>query len=179
MTLSNDGVILCPTDTIWGLHANALLPESINRIAAIKQRPPEKNFITLFASIDSVKAYLVSPLDIDWLQEKYDDRPTTFITRGFSNKLDHLKSDDGYLAFRIPQSGLVSTLLQSVCFPLISTSANISGMPSPVQLADVSTAIIEKVDFLAIDDEVAEDPDTRPSRIIKILEDGAVEVIRN
>lgn len=175
--LSEGGVLLCPTDTIWGLHANALFPKNMDKIAEIKMRPPTKTFITLFADWQNLLFYLPGAAKFRSFIDRYTDRPTTYIVSGFSEELQHLKSTDGFLAFRIPQSGFVSGLLKQLSFPLISTSANLSGEPSPQTFKEISPEVISRVDYV-VDELLMPDIATHSSRILKINEDGAVEVIR-
>lgn len=175
--LKNGKVILCPTDTIWGLSCNALKPHAIEKIDSIKNRPASKSYIVLVNSFKTLNKYVIAnELQINaLLQER--TKPTTIIYTLKNKKLLHLAHKDNTLAIRIPQKGFVKDLLQQVDFPIVSTSANLSGEIPPSNFSNINNVVRNAVDYIIppiMDNEAG----SQASAIIKLLDNGDYNVIR-
>lgn len=175
--LNNGEVILSPTDTIWGLSCNALLPNSVKKIDRIKNRPALKSYVVLLNSFEKLCKYVaVNQQQVEDLLAG-SDKPITIIYTLKNNLLQHLAHHDNTLAIRIPKKGFMLDLLQQIEFPLVSTSANLSGDTAPTNFSAINSAVRNAVDFVvpAIMDREA---GTKASTIIKILSDGSHQIIR-
>ncbi len=175
--LNNNEVILCPTDTIWGLSGNALQTQVLERVYEIKQRPKEKSFILLVASITQLKKYVAD--DLEAISKILEDqhRPTTVIYSKPKGSLPkELLAKDGSIAIRIPKPDWLQSILTQINFPILSTSANISGQASPKDRNQISNQILEQVDFIANPSGVVQTGES--SQIIKIGGENEISWIR-
>ncbi|GAA4312596.1 L-threonylcarbamoyladenylate synthase [Compostibacter hankyongensis] len=176
-TLRAGGLILYPTDTIWGIGCDATHAEAIRRIYALKRRDDRKSLILLLADERSLMQYVTSPPpDLHRLLQE-TGRPTTVIYEGAVGLPDNLVPADGSIAIRLVQEPFCKTLIKRLRKPLVSTSANISGQPSPGHFGEIAEEIRRGVDFVVPyrqDDRTK----TAPSRIVKITTDGALKIIR-
>lgn len=166
-----------PTDTIWGLGCDATNSEAVKKIYDIKRRDDSKSLIVLVADERDILRVVAAPdlQAFDYLAEQ--DRPTTMIFDGALGLPDNLVAADGSIAIRIVQDEFCRHLIRRLRKPLVSTSANISGEPSPQSFAEVSPAIKEQVDYVVRWRQEDTTPAT-PSRIVKWNGDGSVTVIR-
>jgi L-threonylcarbamoyladenylate synthase len=175
--LRSGGLILYPTDTIWGIGCDATDEAAVKRIFALKQRPEQKSLVVLLADVRDLLKYVASPSpDIADIIAGFD-RPTTVIYEGALGLAPSVINEDGTIAIRIVQEPFCRHLVKRLRKPLISTSANISGFPSPVSFADIDPAIKSGVDY-AVKYRQDEVTSSSPSRIIKLGKDGSVQVIR-
>jgi L-threonylcarbamoyladenylate synthase len=175
--LRTGGLILYPTDTIWGIGCDATDEEAVKKVFALKQRPEAKSLVILLADVRDLLKYVAHPRpDIADMIAGFD-RPTTVIYEGALDLAPNVINSDGTVAIRIVQDTFCRHLIKRLRKPLVSTSANISGHPSPVAFRDVDAAIKEGVDYVV---NYRQDDTTpaAPSRIIKLLKDGSVQVIR-
>lgn len=191
--LKDGGVILYPTDTVWGLGCDATNPEAVGRIFRIKQREDSKSLVLLAASLDQIGLYVkeIPPMAIDLVE--VNDKPMTLIypgaktypapQEGETPKADryHLAfntvASDGTVGIRIPMMEFCRQLCYKLGRPVVSTSANISGEPTPKKFKDISPAISEAVDY-TVDPRLEAGATGSASQIIKIGLDGQVEIIR-
>lgn len=191
--LKDGGVILYPTDTVWGLGCDATNPEAVGRIFRIKQREDSKSLVLLAASLDQIGLYVkeIPPMAIDLVE--VNDKPMTLIypgaktypapQEGEAPKADryHLAfntvASDGTVGIRIPMMEFCRLLCYKLGRPVVSTSANISGEPTPKKFKDISPAISEAVDY-TVDPRLEAGATGSASQIIKIGLDGQVEIIR-
>lgn len=175
--LKRGGTILYPTDTIWGLGCDATNGEAVRKIYDIKKRDDSKSLIVLVADERDILQLVAAPdlQAFDYLAEQ--DRPTTMIFDGAIGLPDNLVASDGSIAIRMVRDEFCRHLVRRLRKPLVSTSANISGEPSPQGFADVSQAIKEQVDYVVRWRQEDTTP-TTPSRIVKWNGDGSVTVIR-
>jgi L-threonylcarbamoyladenylate synthase len=175
--LRSGGLILYPTDTIWGIGCDATDEEAVKKIFALKQRPEAKSLVILLADVRDLLKYVAHPSpDIADIIAGFD-RPTTVIYEGALDLAPNVINSDGTVAIRIVQDTFCRHLIKRLRKPLVSTSANISGHPSPATFRDVDGAIKTGVDYVV---SYRQD-DTTPasaSRIIKLLKDGSIQVIR-
>ncbi|TXK23337.1 threonylcarbamoyl-AMP synthase [Pontibacter qinzhouensis] len=171
-------IVLYPTDTVWGIGCDALNPDAIKNIYKLKAREETKAMIVLMANIDMLERYVQEvPDNFEELLQK-QERPTTFVFQNAKNFPAELLSADGSIAVRIPQDDFCHRLLMQFRRPVVSTSANRSGEPTPQTFADISDEIKEKVDFVVRirQDEAAP---AKPSRILRVEADGTTKVLRD
>lgn len=170
-------VILYPTDTVWGIGCDALDANAIKKIYRIKEREESKSMILLVADVEMLSKYVEElPSDFDQMTQQ-QERPTTYIFTKVKNLPEEVLAEDGSIAFRITQEEFSHKLIRQISRPIVSTSANISGEPSPATFSEVSDKIKERVDFVANWRQEDEKKST-PSRIVKIEADGSQKVIR-
>jgi len=175
--LRQGGVILYPTDTVWGLGCDATNAAAVEKIFAIKQRPAAKSLIVLVADEREVLQYVASPdLGVfDYLQSA--TRPTTVIYDGAIGLADNVVAEDGSAGIRIISEPFCKHLIRRLRKPLVSTSANTSGQPTPRIFDEIPDAVKQSVDYIVQyrrnDQRVAE-----PSAVIK-WKNGSAELIRS
>jgi L-threonylcarbamoyladenylate synthase len=175
--LHNGGVILYPTDTIWGLGCDATNEEAVRKIYNIKKRPGDKSLIVLLADERDVLRY-VAALDLevfDYLQTT--TKPTTVIYDGAIGLAENLVASDGSIAIRVVNEMFCRHLIKRFRKPLVSTSANISGAASPAFFAAISDEIKSQVDYIV---EYSRDKTTAaaPSSIVRWKGNGEYDLIR-
>ena len=175
--LKKGGVILYPTDTIWGLGCDATNLAAINRIFTIKKRPSRKNFIILLDEVEKLPFYIEPIPEIAWDLIENATRPTTFIYKGVKNLPSKLIASDGTIAIRIVGNEFCKKLINLLGKPLVSTSANITGLPTPFTFKEISQDIIKKVDYV-VDPSTAIVKDAKPSTMIRFIDDYSFEVVR-
>jgi L-threonylcarbamoyladenylate synthase len=176
-TIEDGGIILYPTDTIWGIGCDATNAAAIKKIYELKQRDDSKSLIILLAEAKDIFQYVANPHpDIVHIVSAFD-RPTTVIYEQAIGLPDNLVSKDGSIAIRIIKDPFCKSLIKRLRKPLISTSANISGKPTPQTFDQIENIIKNGVDYI-VDHRKEEQNDVPPSRILKILSDGSINVIR-
>jgi L-threonylcarbamoyladenylate synthase len=175
--LKNGGLILYPTDTIWGIGCDATNETAVAKIFELKKRPDEKSLIILLADERSINKYVTQPdpAVFDYLEQTI--KPTTVIYEGAIGLADNLIHEDGTVAIRIVQDDFCKHLIKRLQKPLVSTSANISGEASPKIFSEISAQIKSGVDYIV---QHRRDDITiaAPSSIIKWNIDGSLTVIR-
>lgn len=175
--IKKDGVLLYPTDTIWGIGCDATNVKAISKVYRIKQRLESKALIILLNSVESLEKYVNKvPLIALDLIEKID-KPLTVIYPRAKNLPQNLLSEDGSIAIRITKNEFCSKLIQLMETPLVSTSANISGETSPILFNQISSHIISKVDYV-VNYSRTEISETKASTIIRFINDFEFEVVR-
>ena len=191
--LREGGVILYPTDTVWGIGCDATNAEAVKRVYDIKQRDDSKALICLVDSDARMQRYFRNIPDVAWqlidsLKSVSDDsvvgtkdisptKPTTIILDGAINLAQNLIAEDGSLGIRITQEPFSKKLCYRFQKALVSTSANISGEPAAQNYCDIDPRIIEQVDYVCWSRRQEHKPHT-PSSIIRLREDGEVTIIR-
>ncbi len=175
--LRSGGTILYPTDTIWGIGCDAMNEAAVEKVFAIKQRPKEKSMIVLLADARDVLQYVAAPPpDIIAIIESFQTHTTVI----YNNALDFPKnvvSKDGSIAIRVTTDPFCKALIKRYRKPIISTSANLSGHPTPSIYKMVEGEIISGVDYVVKwrqDDEVI----NTPSRIVRVDDKGGIVVLR-
>lgn len=176
-TLAEGGVILYPTDTIWGIGCDATNSKAIEKVFGIKKRPESKSLIILVDSEQMLAHYVSQVPDIVHdLIEQYD-RPLTIIYPSAQNLPRNLVAPDGSIAIRVVRHPFCQQLISRFGKPITSTSANISGMPSPASFQSISAEVLQNVDYTVFYDR--ENPRAAiPSTIIRINLHGEFEIIR-
>ena len=180
-TMRKGGVILYPTDTVWGIGCDATNAEAVAKVYAIKQRDDSKALICLVDSDARMQRYFRKVPDVAWqivdsLKES-DAKPTTLILDGAINLAQNLIAEDGSVGMRITNEPFSKELCYRFQKAIVSTSANISGEPAAQNYCDIDPRIIEAVDYVCWSRRQEHKPHT-PSSIIKLKENGEVTVIR-
>ena len=180
-TMRKGGVILYPTDTVWGIGCDATNAEAVKRVYAIKQRDDSKALICLVDSDARMQRYFRTVPDVAWqlidsLKES-DAKPTTLILDGAINLAENLIADDGSVGIRITNEPFSKELCYRFQKAIVSTSANISGEPAAQNYGDIDPRILEAVDYVCWSRRQEHKPHT-PSSIIKLKENGEVIIIR-
>jgi len=179
-TMRKGGVILYPTDTVWGIGCDATNEEAVKRVYAIKQRDDSKALICLVDSDARMQRYVRQVPDVAWqLIDSLKDggKPTTLILDGAVNLAPNLIAEDGSIALRITQEPFSKELCYRFQKALVSTSANISGEPAAQNYRDIDSRIIEAVDYVCWSRRQEHQPH-QPSSIIRLRQNGEVEIIR-
>jgi L-threonylcarbamoyladenylate synthase len=171
------GVILYPTDTVWGLGCDATNEEGIKKILEIKGRGKGKHLLLLVKDEDMLKKYVEQIPDLAKDLLKSSSCPTTIIYPKAKNLPLHLLSENGSIGIRIPNHDYCQRLLDELNVPLVSTSANLSGMPTPQSFTDIDERIKNAVDYIA-EEERENNEIKQPSAIFKIDLEGGLERIR-
>jgi L-threonylcarbamoyladenylate synthase len=179
--LRKGGVILYPTDTVWGIGCDATNEEAVRRVYEIKQRDDSKALICLVDSDARLQRYVRNVPDVAWqlidsLKES-DAKPTTLILDGAINLAPNLIAEDGSIGMRITQEAFSKELCYRFQKALVSTSANISGEPAAQNYCDIDPRIIESVDYVCWSRRQEHKPH-KPSSIIRLKENGEVTIIR-
>lgn len=175
--LRKGGVILYPTDTVWGIGCDATNAEAVSRVYAIKHRDDSKALICLVDSDARLQRYVRDVPAVAWELLDVVTKPTTVILDGAVNLAPNLIADDGSIALRITQEPFSKELCYRFQKALVSTSANISGEPAAANYCDISDDIINAVDYVCFSRRQEHKPHT-PSSIIKLKADGEVTIIR-
>jgi L-threonylcarbamoyladenylate synthase len=176
--LQNGGLILYPTDTIWGIGCDATNEKAVAKIYALKQRPDEKAMLVLVANEKQLQQYITQPHPEISLYLKTAVKPTTVIYDGAINFATNLISKDGTAGIRIVQDDFCRQLIQRFRKPIVSTSANISGQAAPQTFAHISSSIKNNVDYV-VQHRQNETTAAAPSAIIKRNADGSLLIIRS
>lgn len=175
--LRRGGLILYPTDTIWGIGCDATNEEAVATVFRLKKRSDEKSMIILVADERSILTHVTQPdLKIfDYI--KGIQKPTTVIYEGGVGLAENLINRDGSIAIRIVKDVFCRQLIKRFQKPIVSTSANISGYPPPAFFEDIDIAIKNGVDYIVQHRREEREP-IRPSSIIKWNNDGTLTIIR-
>ncbi len=174
--LRRGGVILYPTDTVWGIGCDATNPDAVRKVYDIKRRSDSKALIVLVGSSDMLNEYVASVPDQagEYIS---GDRPTTMVLDGAEGLAPNLLADDGSVGMRVTGESFSRELCLRFGRPIVSTSANISGMPSPACFGDISSEIVDSMDYVCTTRRDEEGCGI-PSRIVKIHPDGYIQIIR-
>jgi L-threonylcarbamoyladenylate synthase len=175
--IQEGGIILYPTDTIWGIGCDATNTEAIKKIYQLKQRNETKSMIILLDTENKLESYIseVNPLAYDLIE--YAENPLTLIMPGAKNLSPAIISSDGSIGIRVCRHPFCQQLIQRMRKPLVSTSANISGKPSPQYFSQIDDEIINGVDYV-VDIDQHDMEIKNPSTIMRLAPNGSFEFIR-
>ena len=171
------GVILYPTDTVWGLGCDATNGDAVARIYRLKQSENKKSMLVLCASADMVVRYVDRAPGIAFEVMELATSPLTLILPGAVGVAENLIPDEGTLGVRVPDHEFCRLLLRAFGRPIVSTSANVSGQPTPAGLQEVGREIVDGVDFV-VNPRFEGKPTRKASSIIAFGEGGEVQIIR-
>ena len=175
-TIKKGGLILYPTDTVWGIGCDATNPEAVEKVFKLKQRSDQKALICLVNDFKMLNQYVENVPEVAYDILKYAQKPTTIIYDQPIRVAENLVAEDNSLAIRVTKDKFCQTLIQKLRKPLVSTSANISGQKTPQSFAEIDPLILEGVDYIV---NLRHEKKTgKPSAIIKLKNDGSVKVIR-
>ncbi len=191
--LRDGGLILYPTDTVWGIGCDATNPAAVAKVFALKRRPDSKSLVLLASDLDMVARYIkvIPPIAVDLVE--VNDRPMTLVYPGAicgrkpaegeeARAERHLLAwntvaEDGSVGIRIPMMDFCRDMVARLARPLVSTSANLSGEPSPHVFAEISQEIRDGVDYV-VEPYLEKGATGLASQIIKVEVDGQVTIIR-
>ena len=171
------GVILYPTDTVWGIGCDATNAEAVKRVYDIKQRDDSKALICLVDSDARLQRYVRNVPNVAWDIFDLATKPTTIILDGAVNLAPNLIPEDGSIAMRITHEEFSKELCYRFQKPIVSTSANISGQPAAMNYQDITPELLEAVDYVCYSRRQEKKPHT-PSSIIKLTESGEITILR-
>jgi len=175
--LRQGGLILYPTDTIWGIGCDATNEEAVRRVYALKQRTDHKAMLVLIDSPAKLNGYVSEIPDIAWDLIEVTDKPLTIIYPNAINLALNLLGEDGSVGIRLSNEKFSHDLCKLFRKPLVSTSANISGSLSPGVFTDIAEAVKNGVDYV-VRYRQEETVRAKPSGIIKLSKNGCVKIIR-
>ena len=175
--LKSGGVILYPTDTIWGLGCDATNSDAVKRIYDIKKREDSKSMLVLMENPALLERYVEEVPEVAWDLVEITTTPLTVIYPGAKSLAPNLIAADGSIGIRFTNEDFTTRLLQRFRRPIVSTSANISGEKAPAFFDEISEEIKEQVDYIV---EYRQDDSTpaQPSGIIKLGPGGQIDIIR-
>lgn len=174
--LKNGGIILYPTDTIWGIGCDATNELAVKRIYELKHREDNKAMLVLLDDVGKLASYVEVP-DVAYELLEVNDKPMTIIYPNAKNLAKNLIAQDRTIGIRITSEAFTKALLYRFRKPIVSTSANISGEPSPKCFAEISDAVKSAVDYV-VDFRQEETSNPAPSSIIKLGVGGEIQIIR-
>ncbi|HEY4786454.1 MAG TPA: L-threonylcarbamoyladenylate synthase [Bacteroidales bacterium] len=175
--LRNGGIILYPTDTIWGIGCDATNAEAVNRVYSLKQREETKSMLVLVEHADRIGRYVKEIPEVALELIEVNDKPMTIIYPGAINLAQNLVGKDKTIGIRIVQDDFCQKLIAKLNRPIVSTSANISGQPSPAIFSEISDEIKNGVDYV-VNWRQNDATKSLPSSIIKVGIGGEIEIIR-
>jgi len=175
--MQQGGVILYPTDTIWGIGCDATNEEAVKRVYEIKKRSDSKAMLVLVDSEAKVESYVKDVPLVAWDLMELSTKPLTVIFDGARNLAPNLLAEDGSVGIRITKEEFSRQLCMRFKKAVVSTSANISGQPSPANFSEISDEVKQAVDYI-VQYRQNEKSRPKPSGIIKLGSDCSVKVIR-
>lgn len=175
--LRKGGLILYPTDTVWGIGCDATNYEAVQRIFEIKQRDISKKMLILLENPNSLTAYVDQVPDVAWDLIEFTEKPTTIIYDKAKNLATNLVAPDGSIAVRITKEHFTQQLIQRFRKPLVATSANISGQATPENFDNITEHIKSHVDYI-VKYRQSETNNPETSSIIRLGSSGLFSIIR-
>jgi L-threonylcarbamoyladenylate synthase len=175
--VQDGGIILYPTDTIWGIGCDATNTEAVQKIYKLKQRAESKSMIILLDTDAKLPSYIRDVPELAYNLIEYAENPLTLVMPGARNISPALIAADGSVGIRVAKHTFCEGLIQRLRKPLVSTSANISGKPSPQYFSQVEQEIIDGVDYVVDIDQHSMEI-KNPSTIMRLEADGRFEFIR-
>ena len=174
--LRNGGIILYPTDTIWGIGCDATNEEACQRIAELKGRSEDKSFVLLADGFPMIQKYILEFPEVCYDLADFATKPLTIIYPAAKGLAPSVLAEDGSVGIRITTDPVCIKLIRAMRKPLVSTSANLTGLATPTEFSEIDSKIKEGVD--AIVEDRLKEKRSKASQIIKIGLGGQVKVIR-
>ncbi len=175
--LDEGGIILYPTDTVWGIGCDAGNEKAVSKIYALKSRNEEKSMIILLADEEDIRDYTNQEQLTIYDYIKGIVKPVTVIYNDAKNLAKNLVNKDGSIGIRIVKDDFCRQLIRAFGKPIVSTSSNVSGYPPPLVFADIDIKIKDGVDYIVQHRQDDDEPGV-PSTVIKLHEDGTYEIVR-
>lgn len=176
--LRKGGTILYPTDTVWGIGCDATNPKAADKIYKLKKREEHKTMIILLDKKEKLKHYVDHLPDITFDLINSIEAPTTIIYANARNLAKNVIAKDGTVAIRIVQDEFCQSLIKDFEKPIVSTSANLSGEPTPLMLSNINPEIYDYVDYV-VKLRTKSINKIKPSTIIRLHDDGEYQIIRS
>ncbi len=175
--MQEGGIVLYPTDTVWGIGCDACNSEAVSKIYRLKQREEHKAMLCLLDSPAKLQGYVKEVPDLAWDLIEMATEPLTIIYDDARNLAANLLAEDGSLGIRITREAFSKALCERLHHPVVSTSANISGMPAARNFGEIADEIKRGVDYIV---RYRQDDNSRPvpSHIVKLSSDNSIKVIR-
>lgn len=177
-TLRAGGVILYPTDTVWGLGCDALNADAVARVYEIKNRVDSKALITLVGDLAMLERTALGIPEVAYQLIEYTERPLTIVYDGAQGVAPNLVAPDGTLAVRVTAEAVSQAIVRRLGRPIVSTSANISGAPTPATFNDIDEQIKLRADYVCTSRR-NDNNKARPSVIMRLSHDGTFRILRN
>ena len=175
--LRKGGIILYPTDTVWGIGCDATNKEAVAKVYEIKRRSDSKSLVMLASDLDMICRYVKEIPEMAVQLVEVNDKPMTIIYPGATGLAENAVAEDGTVGIRIPMMDFCQQLVSRFGRPLVSTSANISGEQTPKKYAEISEEIKLAVDLI-VDPAFEKGATGQSSSIIKVGLDYSIEIIR-
>ncbi|WP_430818901.1 L-threonylcarbamoyladenylate synthase [Carboxylicivirga caseinilyticus] len=175
--LRNGGILLYPTDTIWGIGCDATNAEAVKRIYELKQRADSKSMLVLLDNTAKLASYVNDIPEVAYDMAELTNKPLTIIYDDAKNLASNLIAEDGSIGIRITEEDFSKELCSRFKKPIVSTSANVSGEPSPQNFSQISDVIKDGVDFI-VEYRQNETSNPAPSSIVKLGKGGEIKIIR-
>jgi L-threonylcarbamoyladenylate synthase len=175
--VQDGGIILYPTDTIWGIGCDATNTEAVQKVFALKQRAESKSMIILVDTDNKLQSYITEVPEIAYQLIEFAENPLTLVMPGARNLSPALIAEDGSVGIRVSNHPFCQQLIQRLRKPIVSTSANISGQPSPEYFGRIDQEIIDGVDYVVDIDQHSMEKKA-PSTIMRLDPNGSFEFIR-
>ena len=174
--LKTGGIILYPTDTVWGLGCDATNEIAVQKIYDLKQRSDSKSLIILVGNDAMLNNHVKDVPELAWDIIDVSEKPTTIVYPNAKNLANNVIGNDGSIAIRLIKNEFCTQLLYKFRKPIVSTSANLSAAPTPLSLSEINTSIINNVDFVV--DARFDTGNKKPSSLIKLGLKGEIEILR-
>jgi L-threonylcarbamoyladenylate synthase len=175
--LKAGGIILYPTDTIWGIGCDATNEEAVQKVMALKGRSASKSLIVLLDNENKLASYVPEIPDVAYDLIEFAENPLTIVYSNAKNLAPSVINEDGSVGIRVVKHNFCQQLIQRFRLPIVSTSANISGQAAPKNFSELAQEIIDGVDYVVnLEQEVLEEK--TPSTIMKLSPDGLFTFIR-
>jgi len=175
-TLESKGVLLYPTDTVWGIGCDATSKEAVEKIFKIKQRSESKSLIILVNSIELLQKYIPKISNEVFNFINTVSKPTTIIYHHPIGLAENVIASDNTVAIRIVKQDFCNQLIAKFGKPIVSTSANISNNPTPKSFKEIESSILDSVDYIV--NLHREEQSEKPSTLVKVDENGEIKVLR-
>ncbi|MCD8387615.1 MAG: threonylcarbamoyl-AMP synthase [Bacteroidales bacterium] len=176
--LRKGGVILYPTDTVWGIGCDATNQEAVERVFKIKNRADSKALIALVGSEGQLERAVEEVPEVAWQLIQVSDRPVTVVYDNGLGVAPQLLAADGSLAIRLTREEFSRQLCLSLGRPIVSTSANVSGAPAPATFQEIPEEILSQVDYVCTSGRDSKTK-SKPSMVIKISSGGLFRILRD
>ncbi len=176
-TIRKGGIILYPTDTVWGIGCDATNPEAVAKVFALKQRAEAKSMLVLVDSALRAQTYVADIPDVAYDMLDISDKPLTLILDGAKNLAKNLIAEDGSIGIRVTNEKFSHDLCYRFSKPVVSTSANISGHPAAAIFSEIEQEIKDGVDYI-VKFRQDDTKKSKPSSIVKLKANGQVTIIR-
>ncbi len=175
--LRRGGIIIYPTDTVWGIGCDARNSEAVKRIYKVKQRADNKAMITLVSDLTMLERTVCGIPDVAYSIIEYSEKPTTIVYDKGINVAPELIGSDGTLGVRVTRDTFSAELCRRLGAPIVSTSANISGYPTPQNFTEIDPTVLDAADYVCL--WRREDySKAKPSSVMRLGEDGTFVIIR-